>query len=123
MQRVVKNDDVSVQNAEEQNVEEVFTFIYHQTVSSFFTHTFKFESSPPLSQSKKVSRDLKFQLFQYFSKTMQRAVKNDDVSVQNVEEVFNSIDGYYEILGVRFRFAQSHINLNIFHFFHVLVVI
>ena len=51
---------------------------------------------------------------------MQRVVKNDfDVSVQNVEEVFNSIDGYYEILGVRLRFAQSHIKLHIFFiFFH-----
>jgi len=54
---------------------------------------------------------------------MQRVVKNDfDVSVQNVEEVFNSIDGYYEILGVRLRFAQSHVKLHMFHFFpHFLV--
>ena len=32
---------------------------------------------------------------------MQRVVNNESVQ-QNVEEVFNSIDGYYEILGVSF---------------------
>ena len=48
---------------------------------------------------------------------MQRVAKNDDVSVQNVEEVFNSIDGYYEILGVRFAIRAISYTLHMFYFF------